>query len=154
MRKPNCKCTQCQIDIYRRPFQIRKGDVFRSTKCSNVRKKTPDVICFCGNVVDKSRRAKYCSKSCANEAIKLFVRKPRAKSNGKYALKHFRVHLINERGGKCNRCDFSIAGILQIHHIIERCNGGTDEFSNLEILCPNCHALHHYELNRKVGREA
>ena len=152
MRTSNCKCKECGKGLYRRPFQLKKGDVFCSSKCSNARKKTPDIICFCGNIVDKTRRAKYCSKLCANKAITLFPRKPRAKSNGKYALKNFRVHLINERGGKCNRCSFDVSAILEIHHIVEQCNGGTDDPENLEILCPNCHALHHYNLNiRKVG---
>lgn len=150
MRKPNCKCKECNKEIYRRPFQLEKGDVFCSSKCANIRKKSPDIICFCGKIVDKTRRAKYCSKECANKAITLFPRKTRNKTNGQYSLKHFRTNFIHQRGNKCNRCSFAIPDILQIHHIIEKSNGGTDEESNLEVLCPNCHALHHY-LKRKVG---
>lgn len=47
------------------------------------------------------------------------------------------------------------SNILQIHHIIPRKRGGTDEEGNLRILCPNCHATEHYGDSRvkKEGTE-
>jgi len=46
--------------------------------------------------------------------------------------------------GKCAICGFS--DVVQIHHIKPRSVGGTDNISNLIVLCPNHHALHHLGL--------
>jgi 5-methylcytosine-specific restriction endonuclease McrA len=42
----------------------------------------------------------------------------------------------------CFRCGWSEA-ICDIHHIIPRSKGGTDDHDNLTILCPNCHRVAH-----------
>ncbi len=41
--------------------------------------------------------------------------------------------------GKCMVCSFD--EIVEIHHIIPRYLGGSDELENLALLCPNHHAL-------------
>jgi RNA-directed DNA polymerase len=49
---------------------------------------------------------------------------------------------------KCTMCQQSITESTgwNIHHIIERVNGGSDELSNLVLLHPNCHRqLHHID---------
>ncbi|MBQ7606927.1 MAG: HNH endonuclease [Desulfovibrionaceae bacterium] len=39
---------------------------------------------------------------------------------------------------------------LEVHHIIFRKNGGSDEHTNLVTLCHTCHhALHHGQISRK-----
>ncbi len=48
------------------------------------------------------------------------------------------------RNGVCERCGYDNYTILQIHHIVERHKGGTDDLSNLELLCSNCHMVHHH----------
>lgn len=42
---------------------------------------------------------------------------------------------------RCYFCEFDKT--LQIHHIIQKCDGGLDEEENLVELCPNHHALIH-----------
>jgi hypothetical protein len=43
---------------------------------------------------------------------------------------------------KCNRCNYNkYKKILQVHHIDH--NHKNNKLSNLEILCPNCHAIEH-----------
>jgi 5-methylcytosine-specific restriction endonuclease McrA len=43
---------------------------------------------------------------------------------------------------KCNRCGYrDVIDILQVHHRDH--NHSNNELSNLEILCPNCHAIEH-----------
>lgn len=42
----------------------------------------------------------------------------------------------------CFNCDWSEAA-CDIHHIIPRSKGGTDDHTNLTILCPNCHRVAH-----------
>lgn len=54
-----------------------------------------------------------------------------------------RVELAEIRGGFCERCGWANFAGLQVHHKIQRCDGGTDEHENLELLCSNCHTEHH-----------
>lgn len=42
-------------------------------------------------------------------------------------------------GGKCAICGFD--EVIEVHHIVPRRIGGTDELDNLIVLCPNHHAL-------------
>jgi len=44
----------------------------------------------------------------------------------------------------CSKCGWYVEGVVgDIHHILERKNGGTDEHNNLTYVCPNCHRLIH-----------
>ena len=51
------------------------------------------------------------------------------------------AHIYERFGGKCAVCGFN--EIVEIHHIIAKYIGGTDEPENLIVLCPNHHALVH-----------
>jgi len=42
--------------------------------------------------------------------------------------------------GNCQKCDISFS-YLERDHIVPRHLGGTDDESNLQWLCPNCHTL-------------
>jgi len=48
-------------------------------------------------------------------------------------------YLQGKFNGKCVVCGFD--EIVEVHHILQRCNGGTDDEENLVLLCPNHHAL-------------
>jgi 5-methylcytosine-specific restriction endonuclease McrA len=52
--------------------------------------------------------------------------------------------LLQARGKACERCGYSDVNILTVHHVIRRSDGGTDELSNLELLCPNCPTEIHF----------
>lgn len=44
----------------------------------------------------------------------------------------------------CSFCGWHVDGVIcDIHHIIERKKGGSDDHSNLTYICPNCHRLAH-----------
>lgn len=49
--------------------------------------------------------------------------------------------VYKSRGFKCEVCSFD--DVIEVHHIISKKAGGTDEHSNLILLCPNHHALIH-----------
>ena len=54
------------------------------------------------------------------------------------------------------RCKFCGLGgkesdiILEVHHVIWRFNGGSDDPTNLMTVCPNCHDLIHH--GKIIGR--
>lgn len=44
----------------------------------------------------------------------------------------------------CSLCNWYVEGVVcDIHHIVSRKHGGTDEHTNLTYVCPNCHRLIH-----------
>ncbi len=44
----------------------------------------------------------------------------------------------------CFFCGWYVVNVsCDVHHIVEKKKGGTDEMSNLTYLCPNCHRLVH-----------
>jgi len=56
---------------------------------------------------------------------------------------HYRAKALNAFPNKCNRCGYDeLIGILVVHH--KDRNRSNSHLSNLEILCPNCHAKEHY----------
>ena len=51
--------------------------------------------------------------------------------------------LLMEAGYKCGNPTCRHVITLEMHHIQYVSNGGGDEPSNLLVLCPNCHTMHH-----------
>lgn len=158
-RAPNTKCKVCNIDIYRRPSQIEKGHVFCSRKCGGHfnRKITKCVIC--DNEILASRNTKTCNKECADKlrGIAASNRKGpynKDKKEPRKVVGGLKQKLIETYGDGCNRCGYDELPILQVHHIVEKCNGGTDEIDNLQLFCPNCHAGEHYLRKIKILNEA
>lgn len=50
--------------------------------------------------------------------------------------------ILKRMNAKCSNCGWDKT-TCDIHHIVPRKKGGTNEHSNLTILCPNCHRLAH-----------
>ena len=53
-----------------------------------------------------------------------------------------KLRLLKARGQHCERCKYNKIEILQVHHTDR--NREHNELSNLELVCPNCHAEEHY----------
>ncbi len=146
-RTPNCQCSVCRKPIYRRPSQLDGRGVFCSKQCVGVGHRGPPKVCpVCKRqfwAPPKSGR-KNCSRACSNKAragVKYKIGSPADKAHIYVGLK---VTLARLRGGVCERCQNRNFATLQVHHKIERAQGGTDDLDNLELLCPNCHTEHHY----------
>lgn len=105
----------------------------------------------CGNKFEgyiRKNRKKHC-KNCKrkvvhkkeiNEATTLFDFSKRTISK-----------ILNRMDIGCSICGWNKT-ICDIHHIIERKNGGTDDHSNLTYVCPNCHRMiHNNLLNPKMN---
>lgn len=141
-RTPNTVCLACSKPIYRRPGVIKKGRVFCSQQCYGIknRKETPCIVCH--KPILASANKKTCSRSCANThraGIKYKIGRPKDKIKDERALK---LRLVSLRGRVCERCGYNKVEILNVHHRDK--NHSNNEFSNLELLCPNCHDEEHY----------
>ena len=49
-------------------------------------------------------------------------------------LAAIRKRVIDLRGNSCTRCGYNKYPILEIHHIVEKSKGGTDDINNLELI--------------------
>ncbi len=56
-------------------------------------------------------------------------------------LKAEREYLHEVQGGKCNQCGQSLdLRHLQVDHLVSVAHGGSQEMSNLQLLCQPCHS--------------
>ena len=143
-RNPNTKCFVCGLNIYRRPVQllVSNGRSFCSQACYGIsnRKVTPCIVCR--TQILAGAHKKTCSRACANKnraGIKYRIGSPRDKVKDQRSIK---LRLMAQRGKKCERCGFEKFEILHVHH--KDRNRMHNEMGNLELICPNCHALEHY----------
>ncbi len=143
-RNPNTSCFVCAKLIYRRPGELEKSNnrSFCNSLCYGKasRKEKPCIIC--GTPILAGANKKTCSRACANKnraGIHYTGRAPKDKVKTQRILK---ARLFTIRGKQCERCDYSIYQVLQVHH--KDRNRTNNTLINLEILCPNCHASEHY----------
>jgi hypothetical protein len=151
-RKPNCCCILCNKQIYRRPFQIKSGPVYCSLTCLGKyrRKNKNQTFCpVCGKEI--SSKSKTCSRACSNKNRTGITYDNSNKYNKVFRSREVKNHLSEMRGGVCEKCGNENYNILQVHHIIEKSKGGTNEFSNLLLLCPNCHMTEHLGYSKYGG---
>jgi len=146
-RKPNTPCIVCGTLIYRRPGTLKQsnGAAYCSQSCygKSCRKEKPCVIC--GQLILAGANKRTCSRVCANKSRTGITYSGRRTKDNVVTQRRLKVRLINERGTNCERCDFELTDILQIHHRDR--NRKHNMLTNLELLCPNCHAREHYLKN-------
>lgn len=143
-RRPNINCSVCDTPYYKRKCDVdrtKNNRHYCSMKCYGFDCRKTKVCPGC----DKEYTGKKasCSRACSNKlrtGIKYFTgaRKDIAKS-----VKALRSRLFLLRGPQCEKCRFSNVKALHVHHKIRRCDGGTNELDNLELICANCHCIHH-----------
>jgi hypothetical protein len=127
----------------------------------------PEKACLnCAKVLQTSdHRAKYCSPACSAQfQQKLYIenwlngRVNGQISGGTLISGHIRSYLLGKADYKCSECAWSKVNPftnkipLEINHIDGNFLNNTP--GNLEVLCPNCHALKHTYENRGIGRRA
>lgn len=156
-RKPNTKCSICPKEIYRKPSQIKINQaVYCGKACYGVSKRKEKGCKICNTPIVARLNKLTCSRECYktyrtqlnNEHC--WGRKPR--DNSEVNTKQARQKFIKERGSKCELCPYNKPEVLNVHHIIERCNGGTNHKTNLIVICPTCHAEIHAGLRTLEGQ--
>lgn len=71
-----------------------------------------------------------------------------------YGYANSREHALHRDGYTCQVCKKNKCR-LEVHHILERCKGGSDEVDNLITLCETCHRkVHNKEIDlKKKGKK-
>ena len=120
----------------------------------------------CGKAL-KPHQQKYCSNICQHDSqYKDYIKDWKKGGNDgnrgvktKLLSKHIRRYILEKYNSKCSKCNWSkkhpITKVvpLEIDHIDGDAMNNIE--SNLQLLCPNCHALtpHFRNLNRGNGRK-
>lgn len=150
----NCKCEVCNKDLYRKPYQLKKneGKAFCSMECFNRRNYSPKICPICSLPFSGNKDRITCSRACSNKSRTGKLYKIGSPNDRVSNVKKLKVKLLLERGNACELCKFDNINVLQVHHIVERKNGGSDDLENLKLLCPNCHCTIHYGDSRNLEK--
>lgn len=143
--------------MYRRPTQLKQNSTVFCSKACYGKSCRKEVGCkVCNKPILASLNKLTCSEECYNvyraqlNKEHRWGRKPR--DNSEVNTKQARQKFIKERGNKCELCPYSKPEVLNVHHIVERCNGGTNHKTNLIVICPTCHAEIHVGLRTSEGQ--
>ena len=117
----------------------------------------------CGKVLS-NRQTKYCSNICqADYQYKQYINRWKSGEetglSGEYSIsQHIRRYLMDKYSCKCQLCGWGKVNPytntvpLEIHHIDGDYKNNNED--NLQLLCPNCHALTEtYKSHNKNGRK-
>lgn len=161
---PNTLCSYCKEEFYRKPSSKRakSGLYFCNSACQSSAYKDPNIN-ICSGPISTGKRTKktpckICGlerhsnynicKSCKKlECLKTWLAGDISVTwSGPYKeTKSFvKEHLKTVRGDKCENCSFdkkspSGNSIIQLEHIDG--NYQNNAIENLQLLCPNCHAM-------------
>ena len=117
----------------------------------------------CGKLLN-NRQTKYCSNICQTDyQYKQYINRWKSGEetglSGEYSIsQHIRRYLMNKYSCKCQLCEwgevnqYTNTTPLEIHHIDGDYKNNNED--NLQLLCPNCHALTEtYKSHNKNGRK-
>lgn len=115
------KCKNCGKKVWASPYELKRKDPKR----------------YCGiNCFREYYRKNFAKKGKENRFWK----------NG--TLAYLKKIVLKRDNWSCRKCGFRDKEIMQVDHKKEKYCGGTDELSNLQTLCPNCHAKKTYRFLR------
>lgn len=160
--EPNTSCAWCQAPIYRKASALKKTDTFFCSKL-HMDLSVSEGLLKTGPVRTKPRpntRYSFEDKvsvwlSGDNDITLSFSRATGKPTDTKRFVKQY---LVETRGDQCELCGFvgvnphTNNSIIQMDHIDGDCFNNAPE--NLQLLCPNCHAMtpNYGALNKGSGR--
>lgn len=153
MPKPNCKCSRCEKEIYKKPSQLEKDlRHFCSRKChiatiqqeSGTHKEFP--CNECGKKVTRTKNQRRSSKTglcfCGNDCKNRYIARNSRWSGDPYSHRSRRPKLLDAANESCQKCGYGdFAELLDVHH--DDGNHQNNKWENLRILCVRCHQEHH-----------
>ncbi len=160
--KTNRPCNYCTKDYEAETRYLRRGQgLYCGHSCaakgnaSKRPKPEPNVQCYqCSKVFyrNKSKQSvsksglQFCSRQCKEYAQSLeggVVEIQPAHYNTGTGESTYRVRALRMYPSVCMRCDWDeVPVLLQVHHRDH--NRKNNDPTNWEILCPYCHAMHHW----------
>jgi 5-methylcytosine-specific restriction endonuclease McrA len=149
------QCKECGIDF--KVPQVRKNTAkYCSKECADIHRhdttrmdKVEKHCLKCGAVFYErkchSSRRKYCSYECANQVFSEFWYQMSQGDDRHFYTRTFwkklRSLILERDEHKCQKCGNKEK--LNVHHIQEKRNNGTEDFDNLIVLCSSCHRKTH-----------
>lgn len=145
-RKYNCSGNNIKKVLKRLGIKLNSKRIINPKEHFNKKK---HVCLYCGSELDTNR--KYCNNICQskyehNLYIKKWKNKEETGYDARYKIStHIRRYLLEKYNNSCQNCGcnlinpFTGLSILQIHHIDGDASNASE--SNLQLLCPNCHAM-------------
>jgi hypothetical protein len=140
-RIPNTQCFNCQVPIYRRPFELSKFDsVFCGHKCRADFKRMKQRSCEeCSKLYQPDHATRrFCSKVCAtrqSRGPKQGVGRNRSKA---------KLELLEATECMVLGCKYNLT--LDVHRVVPGRMGGEYVVGNMFAICPN----HHAEVERGI----
>ena len=154
-------CKHCSASFLAHKNKLEKGlSLFCSQACSSKgqqqRRPSPETAkqfacgyCQCLFLRSPSKMRgtvsglHFCSRKCKDLAQRiegLQALQPKHYGTGQ---RGYRTLALRQLENKCARCDYlTHPEILEVHH--RDCDRSNNNLNNLEILCPTCHAAHHF----------
>lgn len=147
------ECPRC-CEAFKTPSEL-KRHISKKTICEVVVKyRKPKVsesettICeYCNKSIELKRistheckQKKEVMKKLEKQMRNINVRKQCAVLSRTHISQTLKKRLIEEQKNSCAICRKSIQTVSEIDHIRPLSFGGTNDESNLQVLCPNCHA--------------
>jgi hypothetical protein len=141
--KVEVNCDYCHKIIHRKiSLVLKRKRHFCNKECLSLGRRASLVCEVCNTpfsrpLSGKKTKRVFCSKSCSNG------RKKTKGTNYSSAAALRTAYLKHDLLISYNRCGWdSIPHILQTHHIDG--NRSHNTMDNIEVLCPNCHAIEHW----------
>lgn len=135
-------CVNCDALFEADTREINRGNAkYCTLKCAGIhtnknRVKIKQTCINCNEEFESVKKAKFCSNSCKQ---KNYRKKQNNRSENIKTIYRQIQHL------PCCLCGWKEA-TRDIHHIIPVSKGGTNDLSNLVVLCPNHHRMAHSNL--------
>lgn len=103
----------------------------------------------CGKIFHSRELGRYLCYDCLPKVIKYNeVRKSRPRSIKEVSSRTISKIMLRAKL-PCSCCNFYVPDtMLDIHHIIPKKDGGTDDMNNLTYICPNCHRIAHTDVSK------
>lgn len=141
-------CSTCKREFYVFPARLKLGMVkYCSSKCF---KRDGDK-----NPMWNHKQKKSSIDKMMNHPNRYSFKDDNSNPNIRYSSNNYTGNTYswwqkhrNRRTIICERCGFKETGILQVHH--KDRNRKNNKKENIEIICPNCHTLEHF--NNKDGQ--
>lgn len=165
LRTEKRDCAYCSKEFNAPTRDVKRGRArFCSISCASRHTRSlrtiPPVNCTCATcgtsfykTISKLAKSKhriyFCSRTCKDVGQRIGGIRDIQPPHYGTALVSYRAKAFRELPNRCAHCGYAdVLAVLEVNH--KDCNHENNDLSNLEILCPTCHALFHF--HSKTGR--